>query len=413
LENKKPFDLVFILYYKNLHVLGPYLYGIKMWIDQGYNVSIVSLDKRTNHQLLSESKTSPAYENVDFPKYITFISNLLFIFGYFLKLIGQKTRPGKWRSLLKMFYFALITVKKHNRKNHKNIFIATDPVSLWTCSQIAKKTNSSYYYFNRELFLSKDNTDLTDRIVKKYEREGNRNAIFTTEFDEIRAELLVEDNYITLEDVRIIANAPPGYPSIRKSNYLREKFEISPEKKIALFTGGIADYNLIYEHFTSTREWPENVVLVVHCWGNESQLNKLLDFSKKYINRVFISTEMLPFEEIDNLYQSADIGFAMYGSQDLNHQYAGLSSGKLFNFMKSCIPVITNNTSVLRNAIEKTGCGICIDNLTESANAIRDILSRPDFFKTNCLNTFPDYSFSENYTHIMNEIIDNYENAKQ
>ena len=98
------------------------------------------------------------------------------------------------------------------------------------------------------------------------------------------------------------------------------------------------------------------------------------------------------------------IGFALYGSQDLNHKYTGLSSGKMFNFMKVCVTIITNNTPSCKKAIDETGCGVCINDINETGNAIRKILKREDDFRLNCLKYFHNYSFERNYQKLIESI---------
>ncbi|GAG03288.1 unnamed protein product, partial [marine sediment metagenome] len=133
---------------------------------------------------------------------------------------------------------------------------------------------------------------------------------------------------------------------------------IGNDKKVALYTGGIADYNLTYEHVESVEAWPENVVLVMHIWGRKKDIARLKEFSRGSNREIYFSTDLLPFDDIVKIYSSCDIGLALYGSQTLNHKYAGLSSGKMFNFIKACVPVITNATPSCISAVEKTGCGV-------------------------------------------------------
>ena len=91
--------------------------------------------------------------------------------------------------------------------------------------------------------------------------------------------------------------------------------------KIVLYTGGIADYNLSYEIISTIETWPENVVLVMHCFGTKEAIEELKNFACRFKGEIYFSTEMVPFSEINKLYSSCDIGFAMYGNHDLNHKY--------------------------------------------------------------------------------------------
>jgi glycosyltransferase involved in cell wall biosynthesis len=228
--------------------------------------------------------------------------------------------------------------------------------------------------------------------------------LFTVEFDETRAELLRIDNDINPERMFIVPNSPPGESNLQKSMYLREKLGIGEVKKIVLYTGGIAEYNLTYEILKTIELWPRDVVLVLHSWGQTQEIKSLKAFACQFNREIYFSTEMVPFNEINKIYASADIGLALYGDQDLNHKYAGLSSGKLFNFMKACVPVITNNTPSCIKAIHETGCGICIESCAEIGKALYDILQNEVRFRLSCNENFSKFEYSRNYGLLIDSI---------
>ena len=397
-------NVIFYIYYDDLNVLGPYLYAAKMWHERGYDVDIYSLhNEKQNGKIPAEYRKCFQHHTVTFPFCVRILSKFAKGVGFIFKIIGLKTRGGKWDSLVKMSYFSFYCFLK-SRKIKNSILIATDPPSLWAASLISKKTNDPYMYCIREIFLSADNNDVVDWIIKYFERIANSNALFTLEFDETRAGLIQKDNYLSPEKMQIVPNAPIGEAVNKRCRYLREKFNIPDDKKIALYTGGIADYNLTYEHIESIETWPQNVVLVMHCWGREEEIAKLKKFAQRFKREIYFSTDMLPFDEIDMLYSSADIGFALYGDQDLNHRYAGLSSGKLFNFMQVCVPIITNDTPSCIKAVEETGCGVCINDINEAGNAIQEILEREDEYRQNCQKAISAFSFTRNYKILMDAI---------
>ena len=382
---RKPFNVVYYIFYEKLDVLGPYLNAFQMWLDRGYNVKVFSLhDERISGAVPGSSRQGFSHHCVLFPSLI--------------KLMEKATefRGCAITKLLKMAYFAIFCFF-HTNKQRKNVLIGTNPTGLLAAFLVSKITKDPYIYSVQEIFLSADIKRVVDRIIKYLERKANKGALFTVEFDETRAALLAKDNNLAPESMLVVPNAPIGIASGEHSSYLREKFNIPDDKKIALYTGGIADYNLTYEHIKSIETWPENVVLVMHCWGSEEELTKLKKFAQKFNREIYFSTEMLPFQEIDKLYRSANIGFALYGDQDLNHRYAGLSSGKLFNFMQACVPIITNDSPTCRWAVERTGCGVCINNVSEIGMAIGKILKYGENFRIDCLKAFSDFGFVRNY----------------
>ena len=388
----KPFDVVYYIFYENLDVLGPYLNAFQMWLDRGYNVMVFSLhNERINGPFPASSRSGFSHHYVAFPALIKIMERVAEYHG------------GSIVRLLKMVYFIMFCFFRTNKRK-KNALIGTTPIGLFAAFLVSKITKDPYIYSVQEMLLSADIKRVVDRIIKHLERIANKGALFTLEFDETRAALLAKDNNLRGESMLVVPNAPIGSANGARSSYLREKFNIPDDKKIALYTGGIADYNVTYEHIASVETWPGNVVLVMHCWGSEEEITQLEKFAQKFNRKIYFSTEMLPFQEIDKLYRSADIGFALYGDQDLNHKYAGLSSGKLFNFMRACVPIVTNNTPSCKMAVKETGCGICIGSVSEIGSAIELILDNEETYRRRCYTTFPQFSYDKNHGKLMDAI---------
>jgi len=388
----KPFEVVFYVFYERLDVLGPYLNAFLMWLERGYTVEVFSL----HDELISGAIPCSSWQG---------FSHHCVYFPSLVKRMEKATQHhgGSITSLLKMVYFAIFCfIQTTKRKKH--VLIGADPTGLLAAFLVSKMTRDPYIYSVQELFLSTDKKGVANRIIKYMERKANKGALFTVEFDETRVALLAKDNRLSPESMLVVPNAPMGSANGKRSAYLREKFNIPVDKKIAVYTGGIADYNLTYQHIEGFETWASNVVLVMHCWGGKEEIRKLREFAQSFKRGIYISTDMLPFDEIDMLYSSADIGFALYGHQDLNHRYAGMSSGKMFNFMKACVPIITNNTRSCKKAVEETGCGVCINDIKEAGNAIQEILEREDEYRRNCQKAFSAFSFSQKYGLLINAI---------
>lgn len=388
----KPFDVVYYISYEKLDVLGPYLNAFQMWLDRGYNVKVFSLhDERISGAIPSGSRQDFSHYCVLFPALIKLMEK------------ATKFRGGAITKLLKMFYFAIFCFV-HTNKRKKNVLIGADPPGLLAAFLVSKITKDPYIYSVQEIFLSADIKRVVDRFIKYLERKCNKGVLYTVEFDETRAELIQKDNRLRPEKMRIVPNTPIGEAKNKRSRYLREKFNVLNDKKIALYTGGIADYNLTYEYIKSTETWPDKVVLVMHCWGRNEDIKKLKEYAKLFKSEIYFSTDILPFEKIDIIYSSADIGFALYGDQNLNHKYAGMSSGKMFNFMKACVPFITNDTPSCKKAVEETGCGICIRDISEVSKAIRKILKNENNFRLNCQKNFSTFNFEHNHNKLIKAI---------
>jgi len=389
-----------------------------MWADRGHDVSVYSLwDKRRDDPISPSFQKYFTHYSVKFPLYIE-AACLVFkgIFFFARKLISRISKGDDYAKIIKMSYFTLYCFLKSCKKE-KTVLIGADPAGLCAAALASRRTGNPYVYFEREMFISKDTQNFIDRIIKYIERKANREALFTIEFDETRMEEIKRDNQLPRDRTMVIPNAPIGKARMTRGDYFNRTFGIENEKRIALYTSGISDPKLSVESqwmmptFAIARDliksivtWPNNVVLVMHCFGRKEQLEELINLSKRTNREIFFSTEKFPFETIDNIFSSSDIGFALYDGQYFNTKYTGLSSGKLFHFMKFCVPVITNNTPSCRKAIEETGSGVCIDEISEIGNAIKRILDKEEEFRLNCLNTFSRFSYDAHHTRLMDAV---------
>jgi len=396
------FDVIYYIYYDELETLGPYLYGIQMWRETGHDVTVYSLtDDKGYNRLPTQIRLQFKHHTVRFSLWLKICALGLKSVGFvFRKLFRLRTRGSDWAKALEMGYFALYCYQKTS-KEERHILIATDPAGLWAAALASRKYGHPYVYFVKEIFLSGDVRNVFDRAVKYLERKANRKALYTVEFDETRAEMLRRDNSLTLGSILCVPNASIGTPNQDRGMYFRDMFGIGEDKKIALYTGGISNLNLTYEHIASTKMWPRDVVLVMHCWGSEIEMSKVRNFASRFNREIYFSSRMLRFNEVEKIYSSCDIGLALYGDQDLNHKYTGMASGKMFSFMKACVPIITNNTPSCKKAVEETGCGICIEEMSEIGIAIRQILEKESEFRANCEKHFRKFSFDRNYINLI------------
>ena len=91
-------------------------------------------------------------------------------------------------------------------------------------------------------------------------------------------------------------------------------------------------------------------------------------------DRVVITTGYLDdFNDVDDILASAHVGICWYDNVSPNFTSAGMSSGKTSAYLRFGLPVITNGYQSSRMAIETTGCGVCIDQLSGLADALRQI----------------------------------------
>jgi glycosyltransferase involved in cell wall biosynthesis len=259
--------------------------------------------------------------------------------------------------------------------------------------------------------LSYKKTGLGNRIFKYLERIGHREATFTIALDEERAKILFSDNKIVQQDLCIVPVSAYGAPYKQKSNYFQKKFNLDKEKKIILYAGSItADWTMCLEVAKEAKKFDDHWVMVFHGPRHDKNyLNKLLAIINNS-EKVKISTDWVPYERLDEIISSADIGIALYRDYCLNTQLIGSASGKIAHYLKCGIPIITNNFPSIKKVIDDYKCGIAINNIDDISFAVKEILRNRDIFRQ---NAFKCYNSKYNFTKYFKEVIDRIESSQK
>lgn len=239
---------------------------------------------------------------------------------------------------------------------------------------------------------------LTAWTKKPVERWAHRRSRLTLALDAERAKLLLEDNRHPEAPVVILPTSPLGLRRVPDRSYLRRKYRLGAQRKILLQIGGISDVARSLELARSTARWPEEWILILHGFAAEEaylrEIRKVADGA-----RVILSTDLVPYEALDDLVASADIGLALYRPIDLNYYH--MASGKILQYLKCGLPVIASDFPNIRAILEGNRCGICIANEEHLAPAAREILREPDSWAANAERCFLEsYDFRKRFEEV-------------
>jgi glycosyltransferase involved in cell wall biosynthesis len=220
-------------------------------------------------------------------------------------------------------------------------------------------------------------------------------ASFVIIQDEGRAGLLARDDNLPPDKFVMVPNSPLGPVHRQRLDYWHRRFDLPRQKKVVIHAGNIDAWTGITEIADSVSGWPDDWVLVVHTRYAARQTKEFLDLQRRADpERIFFSTNPVSRMEYDELVDSADIGIAFYlvvkdsvSSQE-NIRTIGLSSGKVAYYLRSGLPVITNNTTSLSSFIREESCGVVVSNEQETGNAIREISSSYEKYRSNAYRCF-------------------------
>lgn len=294
--------------------------------------------------------------------------------------LSLKRVRGRFSGISNFASFTLWTAQQCRDKRYKCIIgVAQEPLGLVAATFASRLFGIPLVYYSIELYLLDDIRGrfrrLNARLRKSLERWCNRRASFTIIQDDERARLLAAANGIPISQIITVPNSPLGSAARQDSDYLREKFQIPKERKIILHAGGLGDWTMSLELAEATRTWPEDWVLIFHTretQNGDAYLDKVRAAADN--SRVLFSLQPVPYAQLDALVGSADIGIALYRDIGENVSQIGLSSGKLAQYLKCGLPVVTTGFPSLRRIIEGYRCGICVSDPQEVEQAVIKIM---------------------------------------
>jgi glycosyltransferase involved in cell wall biosynthesis len=254
-------------------------------------------------------------------------------------------------------------------------FIAAEPGGLMVASELSSSLNVPLIYYNFELGMHEEgNCNLIWVVFNKYERLLNRQAVAT----------IVQDD--------------------EQTDWLRKRLGLSPDDRIVLHAGYITDWAMCVEMARAAEKWPEGRVLVLH--SHSIQDKRYLKKLRRYVGeRVKLSLESVPYEDLPTLLASADIGIALYKGLGRSFTLIGSASGKIAYYLKCGLPVISNNYPSIREVLEGYGCGVCIDSPEEINSAVDRILADYDSMRKRAFHCYEEnYMFSKHFVKVIDFI---------
>jgi glycosyltransferase involved in cell wall biosynthesis len=247
--------------------------------------------------------------------------------------------------------------------------------------------NIRYIYFSLELPAKPGEVNWLYRLGVKLSSK-----IFIQDIE--RAKKLKEIFQLRKARFSIILNSSIGKIQPAKNNYFKDKFCIADNVKIVLMVGTISAEHGFYDIIDTVLEWPTNYNLVIHGWLTDDDIRKYIYDHSQFNKKIFLSEDVLPFDDKLTIFQSSDIGIVYFKPVNINYEYAAGSSGKLFDFMQCGIPIIANRISGMKELIEDNKIGILINSSNEWPSLFRDLEKNYNEFRSNELQLFPRFEFS-------------------
>lgn len=193
-------------------------------------------------------------------------------------------------------------------------------------------------------------------------------------------------------DMLVIRNMP-----IRKkvnNKAFIPRFDFPKNKKIILYQGAL-NVGRGIENVIGIMDNIDNAIFLIIGTGDLEKDLKTLVKEKKLEKKV-IFTGPIPFEELNQITQYADIGLVLQA--DISLSYKFVLPNRLFDFINAGIPVLASDLPELRKIVKGENIGLIIKDFDEKelVNKIKQLLDDKkliDNFKNNLKNCSEYYTW--------------------
>lgn len=171
----------------------------------------------------------------------------------------------------------------------------------------------------------------------------------------------IANEYVKLYNIpkpALVLNTPP-YQEIAKKDIFKKTFNISKDKTIFLYQGGLSVGRGIEMLLDTFKNISDNESIIVFM--GDGPLEKLIISESKKYESIYYHKAVSPNVLLDYTC-SADFGILFYENNCLNHYYC--SPNKMFEYLMAEIPVIVSNLYEMKRLVEDNNIGVVAQNNT-------------------------------------------------
>lgn len=279
-----------------------------------------------------------------------------------------------------------------------DLIFCVDAISLYLLDKSEIQFKNIYYL---SLELGETPINISERFkneILNNEKKYFKNLIsFTLIQDQYRWEALKRHIGIESNKMLELPNSTQCLNEIEKkyvNNYFYENFNLEPDTKVVLSAGMISKNvcSLEVSEAIGNFTFDSKIKVIFH---DRIKQNDKSEYLKEVIFRgkenLILSLKPLQFKELYKIFASAHIGLAIYnGAVSDNYKYMVGASGKLYQYLKFGLPVITSNLPGFKEFVSNNNIGVVVDSPNEIPAAIEKIINNYKFYKQNVITIFND-----------------------
>lgn len=293
-----------------------------------------------------------------------------------------RTGGGAWVNRFRRIGGFALWAARETAAIQPDLLIGYDPDGLSAASFAARMLGGRpVIYQSLELYTCDERSGLGQRVKKAVEVALNHLAEGAIVHDARRAEVLRASNRLVRSyPVVTLANVPLAAGSFGR----RPRPAVDGVvPRTVLYHGGLGPINMVEEIIRSVPAWPAHWDLLMHGWGPADYIEHLRRLAAELApGRVRLSTTFLKYEDLDTLTAGADVGVALYQNNGSPNVFE-MASGKIFQYLKCGLPVVTVDFPNLRTLVAENGVGTVVPTGLggELTAALHDLLDVPERFE--------------------------------
>jgi glycosyltransferase involved in cell wall biosynthesis len=267
-----------------------------------------------------------------------------------------------------------------------DVWIAHDLDALPSAHRARARFGGCLVYDSHELFVERDTFPPQTRIGRALWRAVEASLIraadhVVTVSDSIAA--LLRDRY-GIPRPTVIMNVPSaGSPATpQASSPLRSRLGIPPDRRVALYLGGIHEHRPLDHLVESAAHLGDEAMLVLMGPADPGYLAKLRTRASELgVGDRIRFAGPVDLAEVLTWAAGADVGIVPFRGLSLNQRYS--LPNKLFDYLSAGLPVVASELPDMARIVTEYGVGETFDpdDPTDLAAAIRRVLSDADRYE--------------------------------
>ncbi len=262
---------------------------------------------------------------------------------------------------------------------HPNIVHAHDLNTLPLGNKIAKRYNSKLVYDSHELYIHRNKPYKTPKWYTKWQFKAEQRLIRKCDAVITVSQSIVDylEKTYKISAPHLIMNAPfkQKKDELSDSNNLKKILNISDEKQLLIYSGGIS-FNRGLDKLIQALALIPNCHMVFLGRGNEKFKEYLSAIATESgVNDRFHFYGPVGSHEVTSYIQSADLGIAPIENVCLSYYYC--APNKVFEYIQGGIPVVSSDFPDMKSVVLDNDIGAVFDpdSHTEIAKVINEVIN--------------------------------------